>query len=255
MTDQPERPLPPSQSVDMAACERDYRAGIMSVAEIGRRYGVSANAVRKWAKARSWDRELEDRVRRAIANRAIRKAVGKPIVLVDGSGSGSENLVPVPISANSMTDDQIVEAFAEAGANAIELHRRDLVILRNRRNRLMRHWELAVPDLSAPPPIGPDGKPLPVVPLSLEDIATANTILEGISRIDERIVKIERQALQIDRQQDEAPAPDPEAVAKAEASRQLAFRILGDLARRVSSPEPVTLDGLPSEPGEGQERG
>ena len=154
-----------------------------------------------------------------------------------------------------MTDDQIVEAFAEAGANAIELHRRDLVILRNRRNRLMRHWELAVPDLSAPPPIGPDGKPLPVVPLSLEDIATANTILEGISRIDERIVKIERQALQIDRQQDEAPAPDPEAVAKAEASRQLAFRILGDLARRVSSPEPVTLDGLPSEPGEGQERG
>lgn len=48
-----------NQPIDWAAIERDYRAGVMSVREIAKWFGVSHTAINKKAKADGWVRERE----------------------------------------------------------------------------------------------------------------------------------------------------------------------------------------------------
>lgn len=46
-----------NQPIDWAGIERDYRAGVMSVREIAKWYGVSHTAINKRARAEGWSRE------------------------------------------------------------------------------------------------------------------------------------------------------------------------------------------------------
>lgn len=248
MTDDAPHPSQNRPNADMIAVERDYRAGVLSNREIARNYGVTETAVRKWAKARGWTRDLKARVASAIANRAIRETAIAELDQQVRTQSVRSEVRTEPVRSGPLrtsqikidpekpqkpqdpyTDEQIIDAYADAGAAAILQHRHDLNQLRNRRNRLMKHWEAAVGDLEVPT-IGQDGQPIAATVLSLEDIATATAILEGVSRVDERIVKIERQALQIDKQQDAEPPPDPEAEAQAREARAAAYRVLDRLA-------------------------
>ena len=275
MTD---RPAPKRPNADMIAVERDYRTGILSNREIARTYGCTETAVRKWAKQHGWTRDLEARVASAIANQAIRDTASAhldaqpvrteqvrtevrtpPVRSEVRSGPVRTSQIaipdnPPPRPADKYTDQQIVEGFAAAGAAAILKHREDLNRLRDRRDKLMRLWDRAIAKRVDAVVIDQDGVAVEA-DVPLEDIALGMSIIDANSRIDERIAKMERQALQIDRQQDQEAPPDPEADAKREASRQLAYRILADMARRVAPAEPLTIDGLPGEPGEGQERG
>lgn len=45
-----------NKPIDWAGIERDYRAGVMSVREIAKWYGVSHTAINKKAKAEGWER-------------------------------------------------------------------------------------------------------------------------------------------------------------------------------------------------------
>ncbi len=272
MTD---KPPPRRPNADMIAVERDYRTGILSNREIARTYGCTETAVRKWAKQHGWTRDLEARIQSAIANRAIRETARAEIeankvrsnqvrteVRSEPVRSGPVRTSQIPISheprpkpADDYTDQQIVDAYADAGTAAILQHRVDLNRLRDRRDKLMRHFDRAIaPQLNAPVTLDEDGNVIEAT-MPLQDIALGMSILDANSRVDERIAKMERQALGIDRREEEAPPPDPEADARAAASRELAYRILDTMARRIAPSEPLTIDGLPGEPGEGQERG
>ncbi len=57
--------------VDWEAVEREYRAGQLSVVEIGRQYGVSHTAINKRAKKLGWTRDLADRVRKEVSARLV----------------------------------------------------------------------------------------------------------------------------------------------------------------------------------------
>lgn len=46
-----------NKPIDWAGIERDFRAGVMSVREIAKWYGVSHTAINKKAKAEGWERE------------------------------------------------------------------------------------------------------------------------------------------------------------------------------------------------------
>ena len=52
---------------DWEAIEREYRAGQLSVSEIGRQHGVSHTAINKKAKANAWTRNLAARVKEAVS--------------------------------------------------------------------------------------------------------------------------------------------------------------------------------------------
>ena len=56
---------------DWEAIEREYRAGQLSVSEIGRIYGISHTAINKKAKKEGWLRNLADRVREAVSAKLV----------------------------------------------------------------------------------------------------------------------------------------------------------------------------------------
>jgi hypothetical protein len=59
------------KSVDWEAIEREYRAGQLTVVEIGRQYGLSHTAINKRAKRDRWTRNLADRVRKEVSARLV----------------------------------------------------------------------------------------------------------------------------------------------------------------------------------------
>jgi len=63
--------------IDWEAIEREFRAGQLSVVEIGRQHGLSHTAINKRAKRDGWTRNLADKVRKAVS---ARRPAGKKSV-------------------------------------------------------------------------------------------------------------------------------------------------------------------------------
>jgi predicted secreted protein len=63
--------------VDWEAVEREYRAGQLSVSEVGRQYEVSHTAINKRAKAEGWTRNLAEKVRQVVSERLVSDEVSK----------------------------------------------------------------------------------------------------------------------------------------------------------------------------------
>src|SRR5580658_7531176 len=63
------------KSVDWEAIEREYRAGQLTVVEIGRQHGLSHSAINKRAKRDGWTRNLADRVRKEVSARLVSEKV------------------------------------------------------------------------------------------------------------------------------------------------------------------------------------
>src|SRR3984957_3669508 len=93
--------------VDWEAIEREYRAGQLSVREIGRRYEVDEAAVRKHAKAEGWTRALAAKVREAVREKLVRNV---------GPQDG-----PHPIR-----DAEIIDMAAARGVEVVRQHRATL---------------------------------------------------------------------------------------------------------------------------------
>src|ERR1700722_7248426 len=63
------------KSVDWEAIEREYRAGQLTIVEIGRQYGLSHTAINKRAKRDGWTRNLAGRVRDEVSARLVSEKV------------------------------------------------------------------------------------------------------------------------------------------------------------------------------------
>lgn len=90
---------------DWEKIEAEYRAGAMSVREIGRRNGPAEGTIRKRAKKQGWKKDLARRVRQEVRNQVVRTEVRKKD------------------AAELRTDREIVEASAKIGADVIMEHR------------------------------------------------------------------------------------------------------------------------------------
>ena len=97
---------------DWEAIERAYRAGQLSVRLIGEQNGVAHNTILKRAKKEGWQRDLSDHVRAAVKEKVTRAVT---------RGSDQSQLV---------TDAEIIEEAAEAGAAVVLAHRADLNVWR-----------------------------------------------------------------------------------------------------------------------------
>jgi len=104
---------------DWEAIEREYRAGQLSVSEIGRQHGVSHTAINKRAKKEGWIRDLTARVREEVSSRLVS----------DGVSSGDAR-----------------ETVAAAATRVVELvrsHRGDISRARGVATRLVEELDLA----------------------------------------------------------------------------------------------------------------
>lgn len=92
----------PRKPIDWEAVEREYRAGQLSVSEIGRMSGCSHTAIQKKSKALGWTRNLRERVREEVAARLV----------AEGVATGNVR--------------ETVERAAERDIQLIREHRRDI---------------------------------------------------------------------------------------------------------------------------------
>jgi len=90
------------KSTDWEAIEREFRAGQLSVREIGRQHGVSHVAINKKAKVEGWARDLAKQVRREVTNRLVTTEV---------------------TSANA---EEAVDTAAARGVELVRQHRKSL---------------------------------------------------------------------------------------------------------------------------------
>lgn len=100
--------------VDWAAIELDYRAGIMSLRQIGDTHGVTHGAITKRAKRDQWDRDLAAKIRAKADALVSRQAV-----------SSSVSIKPTD------TERVVVEANATMQADIILSHRKGIQRSRN----------------------------------------------------------------------------------------------------------------------------
>ncbi|WP_448206480.1 hypothetical protein [Azospirillum sp. sgz302134] len=104
---------------DWEAIEREYRAGQLSVSEIGRQYGVSHTAINKKAKSQGWTRNLAERVREEVSARLVSDGVS---------------------AANAR---ETVELAAARGVEIVRSHRQDIASGRKMVSLLMKELETA----------------------------------------------------------------------------------------------------------------
>lgn len=156
------------RQVDWEAVEREYRAGQLSIREIGRIYDVTDTAIRKRAKQFGWARDLADKVRKAVKDAVVRNAVRGEL------------------SREPASEAETVKAFAGRGARAIEGHLARADRLKALADRLTEELETYMSG----------GQPTVEIFVSKSD--SPATIIRTLSDTAERIAKIERQALNLD---------------------------------------------------------
>lgn len=101
------------KEVDWEAVEFQYRAGIRSLKEIGKEFGVSDAGIIKRAKRDGWTRDLKAKIQAKAESKV------------------SAALVSEEVSANRrLTEQAIIEVNAQAVANVRMAHRADIARMR-----------------------------------------------------------------------------------------------------------------------------
>lgn len=91
---------------DWERIEQEYRAGQLSIREIAARNGISEGAIRKRAKRDGWKRDLTAKVSKAARDASVRAEVRNAYADSDG-----------------LDDDEVVERFAQRGAEVEQMQR------------------------------------------------------------------------------------------------------------------------------------
>lgn len=152
---------------DWEAIEREYRAGQLSVREIGRVHKVSHTAINKRAQAEKWPRDVSRRVRQEITSRLVSAGV-----------------------ANDAQDGNS-ETATERGVAVVLSHRQDISRLRALSQILtdrLEEYLTCVPPKNVKPGTAD----------SMNRMLGASNIMERLSRIRARLIPLERQAFNLD---------------------------------------------------------
>ena len=108
------------KQTDWEAIERKYRAGVLSLREIGKQHSVSDTAIRKKAKIEGWERDLTTRVQAQVRAKLVRAEVRS----VE--------------RANPQTEHEIVEEAAATVVEVVRSHRKGIAAGRNIVGMLMQ---------------------------------------------------------------------------------------------------------------------
>lgn len=148
----------PKPNADWESVEREYRAGVLSVREIGKAAGVSHVAVLKKAKREGWTQNLAARVKEAVTTK----------------------LVTADVTIGNQRE--VIEAVALRSVDVILAHRKDIAKLRAMATAMTAELEA-----DAEKPVKDR--------MSLKERAS---IIESLSRTTARAIVLERQAFGLD---------------------------------------------------------
>lgn len=209
--------------VDWEAVERDYRAGVMSLREIGTAHGVSNVAVLKHAKRDGWERDLSAKIK-ARADALVSKAeVSSTVSTV--SGNAAER------------DRAVVDANATAIMRVRMAHRKDIAREREHTNRLLAELEAVgdvVPDLreavntalalatSTDPDASKIARQAQDAVAKVADLPSRIASMKMLADTTTKLVTLERQAYSLDDAKDTSTGDEA-----LDAFRQIMGRIDG----------------------------
>lgn len=97
------------KKADWEIIERDYRAGVKSLRQIGEECGCSHVAIQKKATKEGWTRDLSAKIRAAAEAKVTKDAVTSQVT-----------------AETKTAEREVVEANAELQANVLRSHRRDI---------------------------------------------------------------------------------------------------------------------------------
>lgn len=117
---------------DWEAIESAYRAGLLSVREIGSQQGVTHTAINKRAKKEGWERDLKAKIKAKAEALVSKREVSKQV--------STEKMV---------SERQLIEANAEVIATVRMEHRGDIRRARNIANSLFDELEAECADVAA----------------------------------------------------------------------------------------------------------
>ncbi len=93
---------PAKPVTDWEAVEKIYRAGLLSIREIGKAHSVSEGAIRKKAKTQRWERDLSAKVEAKVRSELVRSEVR---------------------TSDPRTDNEIIEQAAATVVQVVRSHR------------------------------------------------------------------------------------------------------------------------------------
>lgn len=105
--------------VDWEAVERHYRAGVLSLSQISRDYGVSRPAIEKRATRDGWTRSLSEKIAQTAESKVVQKVAAKEAA---GKVAGGTSAGCTP--ATKLTERQTVDAYSDVIAR-VEVAQRD----------------------------------------------------------------------------------------------------------------------------------
>lgn len=172
------------RSTDWEAIEREYRAGQLSVAEIGRQYGVSHTAVQKRAKAHGWSRDLSRRVRQKVATRLVAGEVA------------------------AARETEAIETAAARGVEVVRQHRADISQARDTFRDLLAELREAcqrrdeIEDEVATETASERNPQRRAMMLRAVSLPSRTGVLKDLSIAGRTLIELERQAFSLDEPDD-----------------------------------------------------
>lgn len=180
--------------IDWKVIERDYRAGIKSLEQIGQEQGVTKGRISQVAKRDQWTRDLNKRIQAKADARVNEAAVNKALNK----------------ESDRLAERVVVEANADLQYRVRMEHRAGLLRLRVVKDKVLAHLESVVDNLEDlsdviamvrnPDESGQD-RANDKLRRAMERSAVCDD-LKKLAEIDEKVRKGEREAFGIDSQPD-----------------------------------------------------
>lgn len=186
-------------TIDWEAVERDYRAGILSVREIGAKCGCTHTAINKRAKSEGWARDLKAKIKAKAEALVSKREVSKEV-----SSKAAE------------TERQIIDANAEAIVSIRMGHRSDIRRSRELTNKLLDELEGLTDNRELFEQLGelmhsPDDKGMDRLNdlyRKVVELPNRTKVMKDLAETLKTLIALERQAYNLDEQQHEEPYED-----------------------------------------------
>lgn len=170
--------------IDWEAIEKDHRSGIMSIAAIAEKHGVSSSQIKLKAKKEGWTRDLSS----AIKARAKAKVAQIDVQeLVEQSASESA-------SKSARLIQQAIEEASDVAAGVIVRHRADIRLQQERAGRLEALFDGMLDKVPATVK-GDEGE---VEALNVADVFKLSQTLKAIVETRTKLIDKEREAFGIE---------------------------------------------------------
>jgi hypothetical protein len=128
-----DKPKTPRKVLDWEAIERDYRAGVLSDRELGKRHGCSHTAIQNRAKAKRWVKDLTARVANRVKTALVVREVAEEPAQATDDGNGK------PDGGNPGNPGNKAEDRRQAEARTVEEAARTVVeVVRSHRHGIQK---------------------------------------------------------------------------------------------------------------------